>query len=143
MFWPGLTRRIRAPRREPALSIANYLELELLDHITGVGAYTAPTNIYVKLHSGDPGEAGTSNAATETTRKVVTFTGPAAAGSIASDADVQWTSVAATETYSHASLWDASSGGNCLWTGAFSSSSNVTAGDTFTISAGNLTLSLD
>jgi hypothetical protein len=28
-----------------------------------------PTNVYVKLHTGDPGEDATSNAATETTRK--------------------------------------------------------------------------
>jgi len=38
-------------------------------------------------------------------------------------------------------MWDASTAGNCLWTGALSSSAAVTAGDTFQITA--LTLSLD
>jgi len=38
-------------------------------------------------------------------------------------------------------LWDASTGGNALWSGALSSSAAVTAGDTFQIT--NLTLSLD
>jgi hypothetical protein len=38
-------------------------------------------------------------------------------------------------------MWDASTDGNCLWTGALSSSAAVTAGDTFQITS--LTLSLD
>jgi hypothetical protein len=38
-------------------------------------------------------------------------------------------------------LWDNSTAGNCLWTGALASSSSVTAGDTFQITS--LTLSLD
>jgi hypothetical protein len=38
-------------------------------------------------------------------------------------------------------MWDASTGGNCLWTGALSASASVTAGDTFEITS--LTLSLD
>jgi hypothetical protein len=53
----------------------------------------------------------------------------------------EWTNVSTTETYTHWSLWDASSSGNCLWTGALSSSAAVTAGDTFQITS--LTLSLD
>ncbi len=37
---------------------------------------------------------------------------------MASSADVRWTNVAATERYTHVSSWDASTGGNCLLTGA-------------------------
>ena len=122
------------------MSISNYAELKILDHTTGTASWTAPAAVYLKLHTGDAGEAGTSNAATETTRKVVTFSA-ASSGSIASSGTVSWTSVAATETYSHWSLWDASTAGNCLWTGALSSSASVTAGDTFQITS--LTLSLD
>ena len=122
------------------MSISNYAELKILDHTTGTASWTAPSGVYLKLHTGDPGEAGTSNAATETTRKVVTFSA-AASGSISSAATVEWTNVSTTETYSHWSLWDASTSGNCLWTGALSSSAAVTAGDTFQITS--LTLSLD
>lgn len=122
------------------MSISNYAELKILDHTTGRAAWTAPSGVYLKLHTGDAGEDGTANAATETTRKVVTFSA-AASGSIASSATVSWTSVSTTETYSHWSLWDASTAGNCLWTGALSSSASVTAGDTFQITS--LTLSLD
>lgn len=122
------------------MSISNYAELKILEHTTGKTAWTIPTNVYVKLHTGDAGEAGTTNAATETTRKVAAWA-TAASGSITTSATLEWTNVAATETYTHWSLWDASTSGNCLWTGALSSSAAVTAGDTFQITS--LTLSLD
>ena len=120
------------------MSISNYAELALLDTLRNTSFAVAAT--YVKLHTGDAGEAGTANAATETTRKAISFSA-ASSGSMASSATVEWTNVAATETYSHWSLWDASTAGNCLWTGALSSSAAVTAGDTFQITS--LTLSLD
>lgn len=122
------------------MSISNYAELKILDHATGRAAWTAPTTVYVKLHLGDPGEDGTSNPAAETTRKSVAWNA-ASSGSIASSATLTWTNVSTTETYSHWSLWDNLTAGNCIWTGALSSSAAVTAGDTFEITS--LTLSLD
>jgi hypothetical protein len=122
------------------MSISNYAELKILEHTTGKTAWTIPSNVYVKLHTADAGEAGTTSAATETTRKVAAWA-TASSGAIATSATIEWTNVAATETYSHWSLWDAATAGNCLWTGALSSSASVTAGDTFQITS--LTLSLD
>ena len=122
------------------MSISNYAELKILDHTTGRSAWTVPTNVYVKLHTADPGEAATTAAATETTRKVAAWS-VAASGAIATSATLEWTNVAATETYTHWSMWDASTAGNALWTGALSASAAVTAGDTFQITS--LTLSLD
>ena len=122
------------------MSISNYAELKILEHTTGKTAWTIPTNVYIKLHTGDAGEAGTTNAASETTRKVAAWA-TASAGAIATSATLEWTNVAATETYTHWSMWDDVSAGNCLWTGALSSSAAVTAGDTFQITS--LTLSLD
>jgi hypothetical protein len=122
------------------MSISNYAENKILDHVTGEAAWTMPTTVYVKLHTGDPGEAATSNAATETTRKAASWSA-ASSGSIATDATIEWTNVSTTETYTHWSLWDNSTSGNALWTGALSASAAVTAGDTFQITS--LTLSLD
>jgi len=122
------------------MSISNYAELKILDHTTGTSAWTMPSNVYVKLHLGDPGEAATSNAAVEATRKVTAWSA-AASGAIATSATLEWTNVSTTETYTHWSLWDALTAGNALWSGALSSSAAVTAGDTFQITA--LTLSLD
>ncbi len=120
------------------MSISNYAELKLLDTLRNVSLAVA--NTYIKLHTGDPGEAALNNAATEATRKVVTWSA-ASSGSIVTNSVAEWTNVSTTETYSHWSLWDASTSGNALWTGALSSSAAVTAGDTFQITS--LTLSLD
>ena len=122
------------------MSISNYAELKILDHTTGRLAWTMPTTVYVKLHTADAGEDGTTAAATNTTRTAVSWSA-AASGAIASSAAVTWTNVSTTETYTHWSLWDASTAGNCLWTGALASSAAVVAGDTFQITT--LTLSLD
>ena len=120
------------------MSISNYLENALLNTLRGTSFSAA--SVYLKLHTGDPGEDGTGNAATETTRKVVAFSA-ASSGSMASSAAVTWTNVAATETITHWSAWDASTAGNCLWSGALSSPASVAAGDTFQITT--LTLTLD
>ena len=96
--------------------------------------------VYIKLHTGDPGSAGTSNAATETTRKSVSFAA-ASAGSMASDADITWTNIAGSQDATHFTAWDASTSGNFLFSGTITANA-YTAGDTYTISSGNLTTSL-
>src|SRR2546421_525693 len=98
------------------MSTSNYLEEAFLKVFRGGGAgttLTAPAVVAVKLHTGDPGEDCTANAATNTTRTAVTFAAPSnPAGTMASSADVTWTSVSTSETYSFFSLWDAAAAGN-------------------------------
>jgi hypothetical protein len=122
------------------MTISNFLENELLDTLDGSGSAYSASATYLKLHLGDPGEDGTGSPAVETTRKAVSFD-VASGGSKASTATVEWTLVAATETYTHWSLWDDVTAGNCLWYGALSANASVTAGDTFEITS--LTLTLD
>lgn len=122
------------------MTISNFLENELLDTLDGSGSAYSASATYLKLHLGDPGEDGTGSPAAETTRKAVSF-GVASGGSKASTATVEWTLVAATEIYTHWSLWDDETAGNCLWYGALSANASVTAGDTFEITS--LTLTLD
>lgn len=123
------------------MSVSNYAENAILDAVFN-NTSLAVAQPYVKLHTGDPGETGTANAAGETTRKALSV-GAASGGVVTSDADLTWTNVAASETISHVSVWDAASGGNCLWTGPLTVSKSVTAGDTFQILSGALTVSLD
>jgi hypothetical protein len=123
------------------MSLTNYLENALLDHIRGGAAFTQPTSLHVKLHTGSPGEDGTANPATEATRKTATFSA-ASAGSMALDnGPLEWSSLPATETFSHFSIWDAGSSGNPLGYGSLSSSAVMNTGETFRITA--LTWSLD
>jgi hypothetical protein len=94
--------------------------------------YTAPASVWLKVHTGDPGSAGTANASAETTRKQVTFGAPSAGSSAASA--VSWTAWSAgSETISHVSLWDASTAGTFLMSGTLAASKAVTNGDTLNV----------
>ncbi len=123
-------------------SIAEGERNKMLDALCGRAAYSASAAVYAQLHTGDPGAAGTSNVATETTRQAVTFGSAAASGAISNTAQVQWTSLAATETISHISLWTASSAGTFLGSDDLASAQNVNAGGTLTIAVGDLDLTV-
>jgi hypothetical protein len=119
------------------VSFSDYLE-DAINNAVCNNTSLAIAQVYVKLHIGDPGENGTSNAAAETTRKAVSF-GASVSGTAISDADVTWTNVAGTETISYISYWDHVSAGNCLGSGPLTSSQAVSAGDTLQALTGNLT----
>lgn len=124
-----------------ATGLASGVANAILDALCRSVTWTEPAAFYIKLHLGDPGAAGSSNAAANTTRQAVTFSA-ASSGAITNSAAVTWTSVPNTETYSHISFWDASSGGNFIGSDALDVSRSVTAGDTFEIAIGDLDLSL-
>jgi uncharacterized membrane protein YgdD (TMEM256/DUF423 family) len=104
-------------------------------------AWTEPDEIWVKLHTGDPGAAGTSNAATETDRIQATFGTNASSGAISNTVALAWTGVAGSEDYTHFSAWTASSAGTFLFSGTITANA-VTTGDDFTIPIGDLDVSL-
>lgn len=97
---------------------------------------------WVKLHTGDPGSAGTSNAAANATRKQATDTA-ASGGASTTSADLAWTTgeVTTTETYTHYTRWSASTAGTFGYSGTITGGA-VTAGTAFTILAGDLDASL-
>lgn len=113
----------------------------ILDALCRSVAYSDPNAFWVKLHTGDPGSAGTSNAATNTTRQQGTFSA-ASSGAITTSSACTWTSVSTTETYSHVSFWDSSASGTFLGSDALDTARGVTAGDDFTIAAGSLSLNI-
>lgn len=110
--------------------------------LDAVGRNVSYTNaaVWIALHTGDPGSAGTSNAATETTRKQATFAA-ASGGSMSSNADVTWTNIAGSQDATFFSAWSASTSGTFLFSGTITANA-YTAGDTYTITSGNLTVSL-
>lgn len=122
-----------------ATGISSYLANAWLNALGNATSFSV-TTAYVKLHVGDPGSAGTSNAATETTRKAVSFAA-ASNGALASDADVTWTNIAGSQDATHFTAWDNATTGNFLFSGTITGNA-YTAGDTYTISSGTLTVSL-
>lgn len=117
---------------------------KILDAWAGTATYTAPAGFYQKLHTGDPGTAGTSNAATDTTRKQVTFGSAASAGAVANTAAFSWTALAATgsETISWFSFWSAVSGGTFLGRDDLATSRTITTGDGLDVAIGATSLTL-
>jgi hypothetical protein len=93
---------------------------------------------WIQLHTGDPGTAGTSNIAAESTRFQVTW-GEAADGSIQPTAPVDITTVAATETWTHFTAWSASTSGTVGLMGVVSVG-QVTVGADVEIPAASITV---
>lgn len=90
-------------------------------------AYSAITP-WVKLHTGDPGSAGTANASAETTRKQLSFAAPSSNAIVATE--VEWTTWAAgSETITHFSIWDASTSGNFQQSGTCTSTAVANGND--------------
>lgn len=120
------------------VSTANFAN-KALDHVRGGTAWTQPSGLYAKCHTGDPGASGTSNASAVTTRSQATFAA-AASGAIALTGTNPSFSMTTTETITHISVWDASTSGNFLWSAALSASKPVTSGDTLTLTSLGLSI---
>ena len=99
------------------------------------GSYT-----WVQLHTADPGANGTTAVAVETDRVQVTWSAPSN-GAMSNSAQLQWTAVAGSEDYTHFSVWTASSAGTFGFSGTVTANA-VTTGDTFTIPAGDLDVTI-
>lgn len=119
---------------------------QALQWVLGQGTPAPPAALWIKLHIGDPGATGVDNPAANTERQQVTFdtiVSPATSGSANGDADaltdatVEWESLAATETYSHISLWDDGSAGNSWYKGELVAPVGVIAGGIFQFLAQN------
>lgn len=113
-----------------------------LNTLRGGSNFTAIATPYVKLHTGDPGSAGTSNAAAgDTTRKALTQSA-ASGGAIAmSGTAPSWTNGGTSETITHISVWDASTSGTFLYSIALSASKAWASGDTLTLNTCGVSLS--
>lgn len=126
-------------------AMSDYLELKFLDHFTGTASTTAPSAVYLGLSTGSLADdaSGTELSGNNYTRKAITFAS-ASGGSIASNASVEFNSATGSwGTISHWGIWDASSGGNLLFHGAFTASKAIATGDILKVASGSLTISAD
>lgn len=128
------------------MSFSNYLETELLDHVFGGSAYTAPSTLYLGLHTSNPDEdnSGTevSTSGTAYARQTIAFT--TSGNTTSNTAAVEFaTATANYGTVSHVGVYDASSGGNLLAYAALTSSKTIETGDVFRVPAGDLDITLD
>lgn len=129
---------------------STYLANKLLDHQLGKASYTMPT-VYVGLSSTTPTASGSNvtEPSTGSYARVATSASTwnaASSGSTSNalaitfpEATADWLSAA---NLTHGLLFDAPSGGNFLGFGALTAPKNAQSGDTISIPAGQLTVSL-
>lgn len=123
-----------------AVGLAAATANSLLNALVNQTNYTAPTAIWVQLHTADPGAAGTTAVAANTTRKDVTACfSTAASGAVTNDVEIVWTGITTGEDYSHYTVWSASSAGTFYFSGVITANA-VVSGDQFKILVGDFDL---
>jgi len=126
-------------------AMSDYLELKFLDHFTGTASTSAPSAVYLGLSTGSFADdnSGTELTGNNYSRKAITFAS-ASSGSISSNASVEFDPATGSwGTVSHWAIFDASSAGNLLFHGAFTSSKVIASGDILKVASGSLTISAD
>lgn len=131
-------------------SFSDFLELELLDHVFGAAAYTAPATVYVALFTAAPTDAGSgtevtggSYARAAVTNNATNF--PAAAAGAKSNG-TEITFAAATANWGTIvafGVFDAASAGNLLAWADLAVNKTVNNGDTAKFAVNDLDLTLD
>lgn len=124
-------------------SLSDYLEDALLDHVLSNTGYTSPTTVYLALFSDATADDGTGTEATggSYARQAVAF--DAAANGLAANSGAITFSSMPAGTWTHAAIYDASSGGNMLLHAALSSSQTTGAGDAVNFNPGDIVVTLD
>ena len=126
------------------MSFTNFLETEILDHVFGGNAYTAPVTLYTGLYTAAPSDTGggTELSGDGYARQATAFT---VTGNTASNTDAEeWaTATGSWGTITHVGVFDASTGGNLMAYGTLTASKTIATGDVFRIPAGDLDITLD
>ena len=123
---------------------SNFLETEILDHVFGGNAYTAPATLYLALYTATPSDTGggTEVSGGSYARQTVAFT---VTGDTASNtAAVEFpTATANWGTITQVGVFDASTAGNLLAYADLSASKIIESGDVLRVPAGDLDITLD
>ena len=124
--------------------ISNYLENALINGTLRATTFTAPTTVYISLHTADPTDAGSGTEVSGGSyiRQSATFAAPSD-GASASNADVTFPQATGNwGTIGWIGIWDAQTTGNMLYHTALDASKAIDTGDIFKIASGSLTVTL-
>ena len=122
-------------------AMSDYLEDKLLDHILAVTPFSAPSNVYLGLSIASMGEnaGGTELSGNGYARVAVAFDA-ASGGTTDNTAVVDFPACTGSNwgAVAYWSIWDASTGGNMLLHGAFTSAKTIEVNDVLRVAAGDL-----
>jgi len=123
-------------------ALSDYAENKVLDHTLGTTAWTMPATVYLGLSVASMADdaSGTELSGSGYARQSISFAS-ASSGSASTDATVTFpTATGSWGSVGYWSLWDASSGGNMLMHGAFTTAKTVGNGDILRVNSGDLTI---
>lgn len=132
-------------------SFTDFLENELLDHVFGDSAYTAPSTLYIGLSTTTPNDDGSNftevsgnNYARVAVSNNLTEWPAASGGSKTNGNAITFPEATGSwGTITHAGIFDASSGGNLLAVGPLDTSRTIDSAEVLEIPATGLTITLD
>lgn len=129
------------------MSLSNYTENKILDHITGDTEFSIPT-VWIGLSTANPGETASGLAepsAGDYARVAVAgLWAVASSGSKSNDTEIPFpTATASWGTITYFALFDAETDGNMLWYGALTQAKSIVSGDTAKFAIGSLVLTAD
>ena len=126
-------------------AMSDFLEVKILDHITGRTSYTKPSSVFLGLSTGDFTDTGSGSSeltiGTNGYARVEVAFDAAASGATSNTSAIDFPAATGNQgTLSHWALFDAASSGNMLIHGAFSASKTIETNDVLRIAAGDLDL---
>ena len=124
--------------------MSDYLEKKILDFVLRDTADWAPAAVYLSLHTADPVDAGSGAEVSggSYARQACAFNAAHATGGNTANTDAETFTVMPACTVTHVGVWDAASSGNLLFHTAVDTSKAVLAGDTISVAAGAVTITL-
>ncbi len=125
--------------------MSNYLENALINATLRNTSYTSPTTTFVALYTTDPTDAdtGTECSGGSYARQAVTFGAPSN-GVTTNSASVTFPTASGNwGTITHIGIRDAVTSGNLLYHTPLDTAKTVNTSDVFTISSGNLSVTLE
>jgi hypothetical protein len=125
----------------------DYLENALLNHFLRNTPTSAPSTVWISLHTTPTTDAGggTEVAGNGYQRQQAVFGSPPAAGTLANTTVIVFPTATPSGwgTVTHAAIWDAQSGGNMLWHTALVQPRTVNPSDSLTFQIGQLVVNED
>jgi hypothetical protein len=125
--------------------MSNFLENAVINAVLRNTSYTSPAAVYVGLYTSDPGEGntGTEVSGGSYARTAVTFGAPSNGVSTNSASVTFPTATGTWGTVTHIGILDATTSGNLLYYTPLDASKSIASGDVFTISTGNLSVTME
>jgi hypothetical protein len=125
--------------------MSNFLENAVINAVLHNTSYTSPAAVYVGLYTSDPGEGntGTEVSGGSYARTAVTFGAPSNGVSTNSASVTFPTATGTWGTVTHIGILDATTSGNLLYYTPLDASKSIASGDVFTISTGNLSVTME